>query len=524
MKWAVDAERGSPPKGSGPTDKEKPPMTAAPFQIVSSERESVVISKSQARAIEAGARRAVRKTKIICTLGPATNTVERIAALAHAGMNIARINMSHGDKATQGDLLAKVQEVNASLAQPIATLADLKGPEIRTVDRAEKLTLHAGQTCLVTASAPLDGELCIGVDYPGIVEDVQPGDAIHIDNGLIQLEVIERFGDALRCRVLAGGVMGSRRHVNLPGVRVGLPPLTEQDREDIAFAAAQGVDFIALSFVRSPEAVTEARTLLQKLGAPKIQLVSKIENAEGVERFDEILAVSDAVMVARGDLGAEISYSSVPRVQRMIARKCSEAGKPFIVATQILESMIQRPIPTRAEVTDVANAVSEQADAIMLSGETATGDYPIRCVNVLDETALEAEREVGLQLHSTRRPQTLREQLAWGSCRLADTSGARALIVMTRSGELGRLVASYRPNAPVFAFTPDEGALRKMSLSRAIVPHLMHLSPDGEENISRALTLLTEQGHLRPSDSVVIVSNVPAGSKRVAAIQLREVT
>jgi pyruvate kinase len=241
-----------------------------------------------------------------------------------------------------------------------------------------------------------------------------------------------------------------------------------------------------------------------------------------VERFDEILAVSDAVMVARGDLGAEISYCSVPRVQRMIARKCSEAGKPFIVATQILESMITRPIPTRAEVTDVANAVSEQADAIMLSGETATGDFPVRCVDVLDETAREAEREVGLELHRARKPTSLREQLAWGSCRLADTSGARAVIVMTRSGELGRLVASYRPNAPVFAFTPDEGALRKLSLSRAIVPFVLHLSPDGEANVAQAFSMLCELGHLRPGDPVVVVSNVAAGAKRICAIQLRE--
>jgi pyruvate kinase len=498
-------------------------MNAAPFQVVPAPRESQVLTREVPRPGLLAERQDVRKTKIICTLGPASGTVERITALARAGMNIARINMSHGDKAAQGELFRKVHLANQGLARPIATLADLKGPEIRTADRTEQVALTAGQLVLITNRSEPSDLFHIGVDYDDIIHDVQEGDAIHVDNGLIQLEVIGKESDALRCRVLAGGMLGSRRHVNLPGVRVRLPPLTAQDRVDINFAADQGVDFIALSFVRSAEAVTEARELLIQLGAPKIQLVSKIENAEGVERFDEILAVSDAVMVARGDLGAEISYCSVPRVQRMIARKCSEAGKPFIVATQILESMMQRPIPTRAEVTDVANAVSEQADAIMLSGETATGDFPVRCVDVLDETAREAEREVGLQLHSTRKPQSLREQLAWGACRLADTSGARAVIVMTRSGELGRLVASNRPNAPVFAFTPDEGALRKLSLSRAIVPFVLHLSPDAESNVAQAFSMLCELGHLRPGDPIVLVSNVAAGQKRICAIQLREI-
>jgi len=463
----------------------------------------------------------LRKTKIICTLGPASSTVERIGALARAGMNVVRINMSHGDKASQTALLRAAQTVSRSLPHPLATLLDLKGPEIRTVDRADSVHVGAGESWFVSGNGTRHGAT-IEVDYAEIARDLKAGDAIHVDNGLIQLQVVEKLRDGLQCRVLAGGLMGSRRHVNLPGVCVRLPPLTDQDVEDITFGAEHGVDFIALSFVRSAEAVLQARALLRQLGAGKVQIISKIENAEGVDRFDEILAVTDAVMVARGDLGAEIPYSSVPRVQRMIARRCSELGKPFIVATQILESMITRPIPTRAEVADVANAVSEQADAIMLSGETATGEYPVRCVRVLDETALESEKEVGLDLHHTRKPHNLKEQLAWGASRLADTSGARALVVMTRTGDLGRLVASYRPNAPVFAFTPDERALGKLSLSRGIVPFVLQLSPDPEENVSRAFATLAAQGHLAPNDPVVVVSNVPAGDKRVSAIQLRE--
>lgn len=465
--------------------------------------------------------RELRKTKIICTLGPASGNAERIGALARAGMNIARINMSHGDKAAQLDLLQKAQNVSRSLPHPIATLIDLKGPEIRTADRSDSIAVRAGELCFVSGNGAREG-LTVAVDYADIARDLKAGDSVHIDNGLIQLQVVERTRDGLRCRVTAGGMLGSRRHVNLPGVCVRLPPLTDQDVEDITFGAKHGVDFVALSFVRSAEAVLQARALLKQLGASKVQIVSKIENAEGVDRFDEIVAVSDAVMVARGDLGSEIPYSSVPRVQRMIARRCSESGKPFIVATQILESMITRPIPTRAEVGDVANAVSEQADAIMLSGETATGEYPVRCVEVLDETARESEQEVGLGLHRTRKPDNLKEQLAWGACRLADTSGARALVVMTRTGDLGRLVASYRPNAPVFAFTPDERAMGKLSLSRGILPFVLHLSPDPEENVSRAFETLCSQGYLAGNDPVVVVSNVPAGNKRVSAIQLRE--
>ncbi len=485
------------------------PFSASNIDVAASPRKSAPVARE------------LRKTKIICTLGPASGSVERITALARAGMNIARINMSHGDKPAQLDLLHKAQTVSRALPHPIATLIDLKGPEIRTADRTDSVSVRAGELCFVSGNGTREG-LTIEVDYLDIARDLKAGDAIHIDNGLIQLQVVEKTRDGLRCRALSGGMLGSRRHVNLPGVCVRLPPLTDQDIEDITFAAKHGADFVALSFVRSAEAVLQARALLKQLGASKIQIVSKIENAEGVDRFDEIVAVSDAVMVARGDLGSEIPYSSVPRVQRMIARRCSESGKPFIVATQILESMITRPIPTRAEVGDVANAVSEQADAIMLSGETATGEYPVRCVEVLDETARESEQEVGLDLHRTRKPGNLKEQLAWGACRLADTSGARAVVVMTRSGDLGRLVASYRPNAPVFAFTPDERAMGKLSLSRGILPFVLPLSPDPEVNHSRAFEMLYSQGYLAPSDAVVVVSNAPAGDKRVSAIQLRE--
>jgi len=479
------------------------------------------MSTFAAQALVAQPMRALRKTKIICTLGPSSGSEERIRALARAGMNVARINMSHGDKGSQLALLQRAQGVSAGLSHPIAMLIDLKGPEIRTADRTDTVSVRAGELCFVSGIGAREG-LTIEVDYRDIARDLTAGDAIHIDNGLIQLQVLEAVNGGLRCRVISGGMLGSRRHVNLPGVRVRLPSLTDQDIEDIAFGVKHAVDFVALSFVRSAEAVLEARTLLQKLGGHKVQLVAKIENAEGVDHFDEIVAVADAVMVARGDLGSEIPYSSVPRVQRMIARRCSEAGKPFIVATQILESMITRPIPTRAEVADVANAVSEQADAIMLSGETATGEFPVRCVEVLDETARESEQEVGLGLHRTRKPHNLKEQLAWGSCRLADTSGARALLVMTRTGDLGRLVASYRPNAPVFAFTPDEHAMGKLLLSRGILPFVLPLSPDPEENVSRAFEILCSQGHLSAGDPVVVVSNVPAGQRRVSAIQLRE--
>ena len=347
-----------------------------------------------------------RQTKIVCTLGPASSTPEQIEQLAAAGMNIARLNMSHGDHASHLQVIRVVQKLNERLHHPVALLLDLQGPAIRTGDRLGQLSLEVGQEFHVTVG-PTENpeERTIHVDYQDMVHQLKVGDRITVDNGLINLEVLEVRERDLRCRVLDGGVLGSRRHINLPGVRINLPSITGQDVADIRFAAEHDVDFLAVSFVRSAEAVRDARRIIAEAGGHPMRIIAKIENQEGIDNLDEIIDAADGIMVARGDLGVEVEFEKLPAAQRDMVRRCAIAGRPVIVATHLLESMIDNPMPTRAEVTDVANAVYEQVDAVMLSGETATGKYPVRCVSVLDRIA--RRHHLRLHDHGHRPPPAL---------------------------------------------------------------------------------------------------------------------
>ncbi|HAU02007.1 MAG TPA: pyruvate kinase, partial [Porticoccaceae bacterium] len=326
----------------------------------------------------------MRKTKIICTIGPATESLEMLENLANAGMNVARLNMSHGNHESHKKVIDSIKILNSRLNHPIAVLLDTQGPEIRTGDMANDLHLHEGDTISIVARGAEDVESSsIHVNYDDLINDVDIGDIITVDNGLINLEVLSKQERIMQCKVIDGGLLKSRRHVNLPGIRVNLPAITEKDRRDIEFGMAQDVDFIALSFVRAAKDVEELRELLGDK-ADMIKIIAKLEDQEAITNMVEIIAAADGVMVARGDLGVEIPFEVLPRVQRRIIRTCAEMGKRAIVATHMLESMIENPIPTRAEVTDVANAVYEEADAIMLSGETTIGKYPVRCVETLD--------------------------------------------------------------------------------------------------------------------------------------------
>src|SRR5690606_24603579 len=338
----------------------------------------------------------MRKTKIICTIGPVSSSYDMLEKLANAGMNVARLNMSHGEHDNCARIIKAIRTLNKKLKHPVAVLLDTQGPEIRTGVVTEDLNLKTGDVVTVVARSEADVEArSILINYEDIINDVNVGDRITVDNGLINLEVLTKEERAMRCKVLDGGILKSRRHVNLPGVRVNLPAITEKDRRDIAFAVEQDVDFIALSFVRGAEDIRELKTMLGNK-AGKTKIVAKIEDQEGVKNLDAIIAEADGVMVARGDLGVEIPFEQLPRVQRHIIQRCAELGKRSIVATHMLESMIENPMPTRAEVTDVANAVYEEADAIMLSGETTTGKYPVRCVEVLDRIARATEQSPGL--------------------------------------------------------------------------------------------------------------------------------
>ena len=361
------------------------------------------------------------------------------------------------------------------------------------------------------------------VDYADLVQHLSVGDQVTVDNGLINLKILEVEEHRLRCRILDGGTLGSRKHVNLPGIRVNLPSVTEKDRHDIDFAIKNDLDFIALSFVRSAEDLTHVRQIVEQSGGHQ-KLIAKIENHEGVENFDEILAASDVVMIARGDLGVEIPFEELPALQRSLVRKCAIAGKPVIVATHLLESMIENPMPTRAEVTDVANAVYEQVDAIMLSGETAAGAYPERCVQTLHKIACATEREPGLAFYEARpAPSSQREHLAQSACRLADSIGAPAILVVTRRGSFGQLVASYRPQrAIIYAFTNMSTTRRKLWLTRAIVATRIRLSQNPEKTIDAGLQKLRQMGAVQAGEDVVVVSDFATTSgELVTGIQLR---
>ena len=470
-------------------------------------------------------RRDFRQTKIICTLGPSSDSAERIEQLARAGMNVARLNMSHGDHDSHRRTIRHIRRLGLRLNHPIAVLMDLQGPAIRTGERRGNLELGVGEEFSVSVASTEDPEeKSIHVDYEDMVHQLTVGDRITVDNGLINLEVLEVRSRDLRCRVLDGGTLGSRKHINLPGVRVNLPSISEQDRADIRFGIEHDVDFLAVSFVRSAEALREARRVILEAGGHHARLIAKIENQEGIDNLDEIIAESDGVMVARGDLGVEVQFAELPVAQRTMVRKCAIAGKPVIVATHLLESMIEHPMPTRAEVSDVANAVYEQTDAIMLSGETATGLHPVRCVEVLDQIARRTEKEDGLGFHTLRTPGTVREQLANSACRLTDSLGAPAIVVITRTGRLGQLVSSFRPkSAIIYAFTNVSAARRALWLSRSVVPFEMALSDEPEQTVVDAFQRLRRHNRLVPGDPIVVVSDVATSHGDVTAIQVRTV-
>jgi pyruvate kinase len=355
-----------------------------------------------------------------------------------------------------------------------------------------------------------------------MLSHLKVGSRITVDNGLINLEVLEVRQHDLRCRVLDGGKLGSRKHINLPGVRVNLPSITDKDRDDIRFGLKHDVDFIALSFVRNAEAVLDARKVIEDNGGHHVKLISKIENQEGVENFDSILAVSDGIMVARGDLGVEVDFFELPVIQRDITRKCGLVGKPVIVATHLLESMIDHPMPTRAEVSDVANAVYEEADAVMLSGETASGKHPVRCVQVMESIVRRMEKVESIGTYKLRKPTDTREELARSACRLADAIGAQAIVVFTRRGILGQLVASFRPqHSIIYAFTNMSTTRRKLWLPRAVVPFKMDFSSDPEKTIQAAFERLRKRSRVQPGDQVVVVSDVVAGEQRITSLQVR---
>ncbi|HAJ28678.1 MAG TPA: pyruvate kinase [Gammaproteobacteria bacterium] len=465
----------------------------------------------------------MRKTKIICTIGPKTESFDQLEKLALAGMNVVRLNMSHAKHEGAARIIRAIKTLNRKLPDPVAILLDTQGPEIRTGDITGELALTTGDEITISVRDGGDVEASsIRIHYDDLVSALKIGDRITVDNGIINLEVLTKNDNGtLGCKIIDGGILKSKRHVNLPGIRVNLPAITNKDRSDIAFGIEQEVDFIALSFVREAEDVRELKALLGKK-AGKIKIIGKIEDQSGVANLDEILQEVDGIMVARGDLGVEINLAELPNVQRKIVRRCAEEGKRVIVATHLLESMIENPIPTRAEVTDVANAIYEEVDAVMLSGETTIGKYPIRCVEQLVEIARASERVPGLSFVQKLTPDSDKQQIAHYAVQLAESIGAKGTVVITRRGYMADFVTNCHPQkSRIYAFTNDSQTRRRLVLNRNVSPYRIAFSQDPEKTLTSAFKLLKGKAGLDSGDKVVVISDMLSG-QGIEAIQVRK--
>jgi len=464
----------------------------------------------------------LRKTKIICTIGPATESYDMLSKMYDSGMDLVRLNMSHGDHASHEKIIKAIKTLNKKVKYPIPILLDTQGPEIRTGDMEKDLELKNGDTISIVARAGNVEESSIHINYDDLIDSVSVGDMITVDNGLINLQVLEKHNSSMQCKVIDGGKLKSKRHVNLPGIRVNLPAITKKDKSDILFGMEQEVDFIALSFVRAAEDVRQLKALLGSK-ANKIKIISKIEDQEGVRNLEEIIKESDGVMVARGDLGVEIMVEELPNVQRDMIKKCHEYGKRVIVATHLLESMIENPIPTRAEVTDVANAIYEEVDAVMLSGETTIGKYPLKCIEYLDKISRTSEKVEGLQFSKHLRKDNEKQHIAAAAVHLAESLNAAGIVVITRRGLMANYVTNCRPfKTPIYAFTNDSRTRRQLSLNRNLIPKRATFSSEPEKTLKLAFSILKETEGFSDEQQVVVISDVIAGTG-VDAIQVRTI-
>ncbi|MGQ9512152.1 pyruvate kinase [Thermodesulfitimonas sp.] len=457
----------------------------------------------------------MRHTKIVCTIGPASEDPAVIEAMLRSGMNVARINMSHGTQEEHRRRLRVLRAVATKLGQNLGILLDIRGPRIRIGDfEAGSFRLEAGEEVELIPKDFKGTRRRIPVNYEGLARDVKPGNIILVADGLVSLRVLNTTAEGVLCRVEIGGEVSARKGVNLPGVKVNLPSLTEKDIADIRFGIAEEVDFIALSFVRRAEDVLAARRLLEEAGAD-IALIAKIENWEGLENLGAILKVADGVMVARGDLGLEIPTEEVPLAQKRIIEEANAVGKPVITATQMLESMIHNSRPTRAEASDVANAIFDGTDAVMLSGETAIGRYPVEAVAVMARIAARTEEALPysefLRRQQAAAKHSVTDAISFATCTAAEDLGAAAIITATQTGYTARMVAKYRPRPPVVAVTPHERVVRRLSLVWGVLPLLVEPTESTDQMIKAAVEAAVTAGYVRAGDLVVITAGVPVG-------------
>ena len=458
----------------------------------------------------------MKKTKIICTMGPNADNRETLKALVENGMDIARFNFSHGDHEEQKARFDLLKSVRDEMKKPIAILLDTKGPEIRTglLENGGKVVLKEGEEFILTSKEIKGNEKMVYQTYSQLAKDVKPGNTILIDDGLIGLEVKEIRGGDIVCTVRNGGELGQRKGINVPNVRVNLPGITKKDRDDIIFGIEQGIDFIAASFVRDAEAVKEIRAILKEHNAEHVDIIAKIENREGIENIDKIVSAADGIMVARGDMGVEIPAYEVPHVQKMIVEKCNQKYKPVIIATQMLDSMIRNPRPTRAEVTDVANAIREGADAIMLSGETAMGKYPVEALKMMAQIAESTEQYLDYDMmpeyRTLRGDANVSNAVGVAAVRTATNLEADCIVTPTMSGQTARLMANFRPKQPIYAVTPNAWAQRKMQIYWGVTPLRGYEEDTTEHIISHAMYVVKREGYVKEGDMVVFTAGDPA--------------
>ncbi|KAG8637844.1 pyruvate kinase isozyme G, chloroplastic [Manihot esculenta] len=468
-----------------------------------------LLTRSQILGRENTNSNAQRKTKIVCTIGPSTSSREMIWKLAEAGMNVARLNMSHGDHASHQKTIDLVKEFNAqSDDKVISIMLDTKGPEVRSGDVPQPIILKEGQEFNFTIRRGVSTEDTVSVNYDDFVNDVEVGDILLVDGGMMSLAVKSKTNDLVKCTVVDGGELKSRRHLNVRGKSANLPSITDKDWEDIKFGVDNQVDFYAVSFVKDAKVVHELKDYLKRSNAD-IHVIVKIESADSIPNLHSIISASDGAMVARGDLGAELPIEEVPLLQEEIIRRCHSMQKPVIVATNMLESMINHPTPTRAEVSDIAIAVREGADAVMLSGETAHGKYPLKAVKVMHSVALKTESSLPV---NTTPPADgaykghMSQMFAFHATIMANTLNT-PIIVFTRTGSMAILLSHYRPSSTIFAFTNEERIKQRLSMYRGVMPIYMQFSSDAEETFSRAITLLLNKGLLVEGEHVTLVQS-----------------
>ena len=458
----------------------------------------------------------MRKTKIVCTLGPASNSEEIIEKLILSGMDAARFNFSHGTHETHLALLTRFKHVRDTLGRPVATILDTKGPELRIrTFSCDHITLAEGDSFTLTTRQVEGDDGIVSVTYSNLHKELSSGCHILVDDGLVDLEVQDISGQDIHCKVVTGGDLSSNKSINIPGVHIHLPALTEKDKEDLRFGVENDFDFIAASFVRQASDVEEIRAVLDSLGGRDIGIIAKIENREGVDNLDAIVDVSDGIMVARGDMGVEIPAYEVPIVQKRMIKSAIRKGKHVITATQMLDSMIRNPRPTRAEVSDVANAVFDGTSCVMLSGETASGKYPVEALQTMVDIAVAAENDIDywkrFRNATYNHTNTITDAISHTSCLTAMDLSATAILAATRSGYTARMISRFRPGCMVAALTTEERVRRQLAISWGVAPYLVGNVDSTDRLFSLSVDAARKEGLVEQGDTVVITAGVPIG-------------